>query len=106
MADKRTASDAQGVDFGKYGPFLEDCVKHILKHKPAAIVMGGVLDNGQYIGAYYNTSIADKFNMLGNIGLDIFMDFVRENAPEIKAILDAAEDVSVEGPDDGVEGDA
>lgn len=88
------------VGFGPYGPFLEDSVKHILKHKPAAIGVCGVLADG-FIGAYYEASIADKMSMAGNILLDIFMDFIKGNTTEIKAILDSAEDFAVENNSDG-----
>ncbi len=80
----------QEPDFGKYGDFLEDSVKHILKHKPAAIGFIGILPNGQFIGSYYMTSINDKIQMAGNIMLDASMDMIRANAGEIREILESA----------------
>ncbi len=82
--------DEQTPDFGEYGDFLEDSVKHILKHKPASIGIIGILPNGRTIDAYYKSTIADKIQMAGNIALDIMMDTIEANAGIIREILENA----------------
>lgn len=79
-------------DFGRHGAFLEESVKHILKHDPEALAFMGVLKDGKYIGAYDRTSVNDKLLMAGNILIDVIMDVIRNNAVEIKDILDSAEE--------------
>ena len=83
-------ADEQTPDFGEYGDFLEDSVKYILEHKPASIGIVGILPDGQTIGAYYKSSIADKIQMAGNIALDIVMDTIEANAGVIREILENA----------------
>lgn len=79
-------------DFGRHGAFLEESVKHILKHDPEALAFMGVLKDGEYIGAYDRTSVNDKLLMAGNILIDVIMDVIRNNAVEIGDILDSAEE--------------
>lgn len=78
--------DADPV-FGSYGAFLEDSVKHVLKHKPHAIGICGILDDGQTIGAYYQANASDKLQMAGIIQYDAIIDVIRENAKEINGYL-------------------
>lgn len=83
-------------DFGRHGEFLEESVRHILKHDPEALAFMGVLQDGKFIGAYNQTSVNDKLLMAGNILIDVFMDFIRNNALEIREILESAEEKTEE----------
>lgn len=80
------------TDFGRHGEFLEESVKHILKYDPEALAYMGVLNDGKFVGAYNNASINDKILMAGNILIDVIMDVIRNNAPEIRDILESAEE--------------
>lgn len=84
------------TDFGRHGEFLEKSVRHILKHNPESIAFVGVLKDGSYIGAYNNASMNDKCLMAGNILIDVIMDIIRHNAPEIRDILESAEEIPEE----------
>lgn len=84
------------VDFGKHGEFLEETVKYIVECAPDALAFGGILPDGNFIGAYSQTSMNDKFIIAGNILLDCFRGFIRANAAEIRDILENA-DESQEG---------
>lgn len=88
------------VDFGRHGEFLEEAVKHILKYDPESLAFMGVLKDGDFIGSYNLTSVNDKLLMAGNILIDVIMDTIRNNAVEIRDILD-----SVEETDDDTEED-
>ena len=82
--------DEQEPDFGEYGAFLEDSVKHILKYKPAAIGFIGILPDGRTIGAYYQAGIAEKIQMAGVIMIDVDLDVIKKHAGAIREILDNA----------------
>lgn len=84
----------QQIDFGKHGEFLEKTVKYIVESKPDAVAFGGVLPDGNFIGAYNQTSMNDKFIIAGNILLDCFMGFIRANAAEIREILENADETT------------
>lgn len=86
------AHDNPPPDFGRHGKFLEESVRHVIKHDPDVLAFMGILPNWEFIGAYNNASANDKLLMAGNILIDVFMDFVRENAPEIRDILESAEE--------------
>ena len=75
-------------NFGRHGEFLEESVKHILKHDPESLAFMGILNGGEYIGAYHRASINDKLLMAGNILIDVIMDVIRNNAIEIQSILE------------------
>ena len=85
-------NDNKQPDFGPYGPFLEDSVKHILKHKPVSVSMGGITEQGQFIGSYFHAGINDKLLMAGSLLYDAVLDIIRENAKEIKGYLDEVAD--------------
>ena len=86
-------------DFGRHGEFLENAVRHILKHDPDALAFMGILPNGEFIGAYNNTSINDKLLMAGNILIDVVLDVIQDNAPEIRDMLENAEETSDDAED-------
>lgn len=86
------ASENPPPDFGRHGEFLEESVRHILKHDPESLAYMGVLKGGEFIGAYNRASINDKILMAGNILIDVIMDVIRNNAPEIRDILESAEE--------------
>lgn len=83
-------------DFGRHGEFLEDAVRHIVKHDPDALAFMGILPNGEFIGAYNRTSINDKILMAGNILIDALLDVIADNALEICDILENAEETQDE----------
>lgn len=80
------------IDFDKHGEFLEEALKYIMECDPDAVAFGGILPDGNFIGAYNQTSMNDKFIIAGNIILDCFRGFIRANAAEIRDILENAED--------------
>ena len=79
-------------DFGRHGEFLEESVKHVLKHDPEALAYLGVLKDGKFIGAYTRASVNDKLLMAGNIMIAVIMDTIRNNAQEIRDILESVEE--------------
>lgn len=79
-------------DFGRHGEFLEESVRHILKHDPDALSFVGILPSGEFIGGYNNASINDKILMAGNILIDVIMDVIQNNAPEIRDMLESADE--------------
>ncbi len=93
-------------DFGRHGAFLEEAVGHIVKHDPDALAFMGIMPNGEFMGAYNQTSINDKLLMAGNILIDAFLDVIQDNALEIRDILENAEETQDESEDVPEEVDA
>ena len=71
-----------------YAVWLEESLKVILGVEPACICIAATSADGTTFTGYYNADATDKAVFAHHIQSDVVMDIIKNNAEEIKGILE------------------